>query len=77
MFLFIYFVGSGPCPGALAEVRGQLGESALPFLWAISLSGTWCTYWASLVALDNHQKEEPNSFLKNFINLTYFLFVCV
>lgn len=39
MFLFIYFVGSGPCPGALAEVRGQLGESALPFLWALVARG--------------------------------------
>lgn len=46
-------------------------------VWAISLSGTWCTYWASLVALDNHQKEQQNSFLKHFLNLTYFLFVCV
>lgn len=32
-------------------------------VWTISVTGTWRTYWASLVALDNHQREKKNSFL--------------
>lgn len=32
-------------------------------VWTISVTGTWRTYWASLVALDNHQREKQNSFL--------------